>query len=235
MIIGILQCDDVTEELQQSYGNYPQMFTQLFAALEKDLKFNVYCVTEGQYPLSIHECDAYILTGSRFGVNDVHEWISKLEGFVLELYQANKKLIGICFGHQMIVKALGGVVETSSKGWGLGVSTTQVKVVQQWMHQGQNEISLVVSHQDQVKLLPQGSKILASSDFCPFYMIQINGHFLGIQGHPEFSKDYSYDFMQAKRASIPRKCIQAGIASLASNIDDRLVARWLINFIKQAI
>lgn len=232
MIIGILQCDDVTEALQLHHGNYPQMFTQLFEALEEDIQFKVYRVIEGEYPQSINECDAYITTGSRFGVNDVHEWIKALEDFVIELYQSNKKLVGICFGHQMIAKALGGVVEKSSKGWGVGVSTTRVQRQQQWMGQGQDEISLVVSHQDQVMQLPTDSQVLASSEFCPFYMIQINEHFLGIQGHPEFSKRYSYDLMQARRSRIPHQRIEAGIESLDLRVDDKLVTRWLINFLK---
>ncbi len=232
MIIGILQCDDVAEELRVRHGNYPRMFTQLFEALEEDIHFKVYRVTEGDYPESIHECDAYITTGSRFGVNDVHEWIKALEDFVIKLHQSQKKLIGICFGHQMIAKALGGVVEKSPKGWGVGISNIRVQRKQRWMELDQDEISLVVSHQDQVKQLPEGSQILASSGFCPFYMIQINEHFLGIQGHPEFSKRYSYDLMQARRDRIPHECIEAGIDSLAMDVDDRLVARWLINFLK---
>ncbi|AQS36463.1 GMP synthase family protein [Shewanella psychrophila] len=232
MIIGILQCDDVTEELQVRHGNYPQMFTQLFEAIEEDIQFNVYRVIEGEYPKSIHECDGYITTGSRFGVNDVHEWIKDLEDFVLTLHQSKKKLIGICFGHQMIAKALGGVVELSPKGWGVGVNTSKVQRQQHWMEQDKDNISLVVSHQEQVMQLPEGSQILASSEFCPFYMIQINEHFLGIQGHPEFSKTYSYDLMQARRKRIPLQCIEAGIDSLTMAVDDKLVTRWLINFLK---
>ena len=232
MIIGILQCDDVTAQLQVHHGNYPQMFTQLFEALEEDIHFKVYRVIEGEYPQSIHECDAYITTGSRFGVNDVQDWIVKLERFVIELYQSQKKLVGICFGHQLIAKALGGVVEKSSKGWGVGVSTIKVQRQQQWMDRSQNEISLVVSHQDQVMQLPIDSQVLASSEFCPFYMIQINEHFLGIQGHPEFSKRYSYDLMQARRGRIPHERIEAGIESLDLRVDDKLVTRWLINFLK---
>lgn len=233
MIIGILQCDDVADTLRPKHGNYPQMFTQLFEALGEDIQCNVYRVIEGQYPSTLDECDAYITTGSRFGVNDVQDWIETLEHFVIELYRANKKLIGICFGHQLMAKALGGVVEKSSKGWGVGVNTTQVQRQQRWMGQGQDEISLVVSHQDQVVQLPADSQILASSEFCPFYMIQINEHFLGIQGHPEFSKDYSYDLMLARRARIPGRCIAAGIDSLALQTDDKLVTRWLINFLRQ--
>lgn len=232
MNIGILQCDDVTEALREKHGNYPEMFARLFKSIEIDLEFNVYRVIDGEFPKSIDDCDAYITTGSRYGVNDTDEWIHDLQQFICQLHHFRKKLIGICFGHQMMVKALGGVVEKSDKGWGVGIHISRITHIQNWMEQGRNEISLVVSHQDQVKLLPPEAIVLAGSEFCPYYMIQINQHFIGIQGHPEFSKTYSKDLMHVRRDRIPHEQIESGIASLSLPLDDKLVTRWLINFIK---
>ena len=35
-------------------------------------------------------------------------------------------MVGICFGHQIIAKALGGVVSKSDKGWGVGIHTYEL-------------------------------------------------------------------------------------------------------------
>ncbi|WP_076409693.1 GMP synthase [Shewanella sp. UCD-KL12] len=232
MNIGILQCDDVTEALQDKHGNYPEMFARLFNSVEEHLEFSTYRVIDGEFPESIDICDAYITTGSRYGANDSYEWIQELQTFICQLHHARKKLIGICFGHQMMAKALGGTVEKSSKGWGVGINTSRVTHTEEWMERGHNEISLVVSHQDQVKQLPPGAVILAASEFCPHYMMQINQHFIGIQGHPEFSKLYSKDLMNARRDRIPHERIESGIESLSLSVDDKLVTQWLINFLK---
>ncbi len=234
MKIGILQCDDVTKTLQEKHGNYPGMFTHLFESIDASIDIEIYRVIDGEFPVSLDECDAYVISGSRYGVNDNEEWIATFEHFVRQLDTHQKRCVGICFGHQMMAKALGGVVETSSKGWGVGVYQSQLVKVPEWVGLGCDDFSLVVSHKEQVTIAPSGAIILAASEFCPFAMMQFNGHFIGLQGHPEFSKSYSKDLMLARRDRIPAERIELGIESLCMPVDDKLVTRWLINFLKQA-
>ena len=106
MKIGILQCDDVADELQTEFGNYPAMFEQMLGETASDFQFVTYRVADGELPESVHECDGYITTGSRHGVNDGFPWIDALEEFVVDLDRAKVKFVGICFGHQMLAKAL---------------------------------------------------------------------------------------------------------------------------------
>ncbi len=234
MRVGILQCDDVTHVLQAQHGNYPMMFTRLFEDFGPELTFSVYRVIDGIYPKAVDECDAYITTGSRYGVNDDEAWVHQFKDYIAKLYVSKKKLIGICFGHQMMVKALGGKVIKSPKGWGVGVATSQILQSKPWMDKTTTAISLVVSHQDQVSELPDDTQIIAASDFCPFYMLQINNHFLGVQGHPEFSKHYSKDLMNARRDRIPHQRVETGIESLSLAVDDTLVTRWIVNFLNNS-
>jgi GMP synthase-like glutamine amidotransferase len=50
-------------------------------------------------------------------------WIHALNDYVKRIYQEfpSKKIIGICFGHQIVAQALGGKVELNQKGWELAV------------------------------------------------------------------------------------------------------------------
>lgn len=232
MIIGILQCDDVLEQLQPEFGNYPQMFEQLLRQVRDDLEFRVYDVRKGEYPADLDECDGYITTGSRHGVNDGLAWVDELENFVRRLHQAGKKYVGICFGHQLLAKALGGRVERSERGWGCGVSFNQITQQQNWMEPFQPELDLVVSHQDQVTLLPEGSQVLAASQFCPYYMIQIGENMLGIQGHPEFSRAYSGALTNTRRDRIPPNRVREALHSLDAEVDDLTATQWIINFLE---
>lgn len=233
MKLGILQCDHVLDELQPTFGDYPAMMASLFAEVAPDCQFKTYCVQSLEYPQSLDECDAYITTGSRHGVNDDLAWVERLEAFICELDQAKKPFVGICFGHQLMVKALGGVVEKSDKGWGIGVSFNQVVSHKPWMEPYQDTINLIASHQDQVAHLPQNVKmeVLVSSPFCPYYMLAYREHFLSVQGHPEFTKEYSATLMAIRRKVIPAKRIQEGEESLKANVDDQLMAQWIVNFI----
>ncbi|MFB9887852.1 glutamine amidotransferase-related protein [Balneatrix alpica] len=235
MKIGILQCDDVMESLQSRHGNYPEMIENLLREQQADIEVAVYRVLEGQLPSRLDECDAYITTGSRYGVNDGDGWISELEQWVRQLFDARIPLVGICFGHQLVAKALGGKVVKSDKGWGVGVSFNQVLSPKPWMEPFQSQLDLVVSHQDQVSILPPQAEVLAASSFCPYYLVQYGEHFLTVQGHPEFCKDYSCDLMDARRDRIPANRIREGMASLAAEVDDRLMMRWVMNFYRHAL
>jgi len=235
MRIGLLQCDDVDPALRERHGNYPAMFEQLFRSIDPTLEFQVWRCLDGELPADIEAVDAWLTTGSKFGVNDGEPWIEALCGWVGELWAAQKPLVGICFGHQLIARALGGEVAQHQRGWGVGVSFNQVTRHAEWMVPEQDGLDLVVSHQDQVVTLPPGAEVLAGSDFCPCYLMQVGECFLGVQGHPEFSRAYSADLMALRRGKIPDNRLREGLVSLQAEVDDRQVVRWILAFLRQAI
>ncbi|MGF1791157.1 gamma-glutamyl-gamma-aminobutyrate hydrolase family protein [Photobacterium profundum] len=240
MKLGILLCDDVRSELQIRHNNYPEMFSDILLGADPTLELVFYRVMDNQLPASFNECDAYIGSGSKYSVYDDIPWIHHLAQFVRDLYQHNIPFVGVCFGHQMIAHALGGTVVKSENGWGVGLKTWSLVANKQWMQSDQtveekNTFSLAVSHQDQVTDLPDDAEILASSNFCPHAMIQVGQHFLGIQGHPEFTSNYSRDLMIARRGDIPAYVIEAAKASLDQYIDQAEVTQWMLEFIKVSI
>ena len=235
MKIGLLQCDDVMESLQVAHGNYPEMFNELLLTRYPDAQIRVYRCMDGELPQDLNECDAYITSGSKFGVNDGLPWIDALQECVARMWEQGTPLVGVCFGHQLMAKALGGEVTKSPKGWGVGVSFNQVLVRKNWMKPWQDKLDLVVSHQDQVSLLPPQAEILASSEFCPYYLVQYGQHFMSVQGHPEFCKGYSRDLMDARRGVIAHARLREGQASLSAEVDAPVMSSWIINFMQEAL
>ncbi|WP_281648002.1 GMP synthase [Parendozoicomonas sp. Alg238-R29] len=232
MKIGILQCDDVQEQLQPEHANYPEMFQELFLKEDPSCSFATYRVLDGVLPQSTEECDVWLITGSRYSAYDQLEWIPALLNFVRLLNREKRKLVGICFGHQIIAEALGGKVTLSEKGWGVGMSFNPVVKQKSWMQPSSNHLNLLVSHQDQITTLPENAEILAASDFCPHYMVQYGDHFLSIQGHPEFTSNYSKDLMLSRQGRIPDESIKKGLESLSSSPDLQLSSQWLLNFMR---
>ncbi len=233
MKLGILLCDQVQEQLQPEFGDYPDMFRDLINKVDDQVEVHFFSAIDRQLPTDIDVCDAYMTSGSRWGVNDDKLWIRELEYFIKLLYDAGKGLVGICFGHQLIAKCLGGKVNKSDKGWGIGVSFSEEVKSQKWMIPAQNKLDLIVSHQDQILALPPQAQVLMSNDFCPYSMIQVGDNFLGIQGHPEFSSSYSLALMYSRKDRIKSSVIDAASAALAHEVDDVVGAKWLIQFLKQ--
>ena len=233
MKIGVLKTDDVRKELVGEFGEYPEMFAELLRSQDSNLEFVTYEVQRGHYPEDIDEVDAYLITGSKTGVYEEKAWIPPLMDFVRKLHERKKPTIGICFGHQLIAHALGGKTRKSDKGWGIGVHSYEFQETPGWMSEPQENFSLLVSHQDQVQELPPGAKVLASSEFCPMAMLQVDDHMLTFQAHPEFTKPYSESLMDLRREVFGDEVVSKGKDSLQNDIHEGTVAKWMLEFLRK--
>lgn len=228
--LGILDCDNVHEDLRKEYVSYSHMFQTLFMRVAPNVSFISYSVIDGVYPESLDECDGYIITGSKSSVYDNDEWLSHLSHYVRALASQRKKMVGVCFGHQLLAHVLGGLTRRSDKGWGVGVMPSKVIANPKWMQPAISSYSLLVSHQDQVVQLPPNAIDIATSPFCSHSAFQLEDYALGFQGHPEFLRDYSRRLMEMRRDRIPHELIEAGVMSLTESTDHLLVAQWIVNF-----
>jgi GMP synthase-like glutamine amidotransferase len=231
--IGILETDTLEPGIQEKYGSYAEMFQRLFLSVNDQLAFKVFPVIAGSYPDNIDDCDAYLITGSKSSAYDSDPWIKQLCDFIVALHKQRRKLIGICFGHQIIAQALGGKTQKSNKGWAVGNSISNIEKAKPWMANEKKQFALLVSHQDQVTRLPVQAELVATNAFCPNACFQIENHILTFQGHPEFSVDYLNYLLNKRRDIIGEEKCKKAIDSLQYAQDNQLVVRWIINFIHQ--
>ena len=176
MRIGILKCGQSPEIIRAEFGDYDTMCEKLLDG--RGFEFQSWHVEAMDFPASVHEADGWLLTGSRHGAYEAHPFIAPLEAFIREAYEAEVPLVGICFGHQLIAKALGGTVVKSPKGWSVGAQDYDF---------GGETISLNAWHQDQVVTLPRDARVLGESSFCNYAALIYGDRALTVQAHPEFS------------------------------------------------
>ena len=231
MRIGILETDQLDDETQQAYGSYAEMFSRLFYSIDNTVSFNVYSILKNEFPSDIHECDAYLITGSKRSAYDNTDWILSLKQFINTLNNNKKTLIGICFGHQIIAQALGGQVKQSKKGWGLGTMAYSIFKHQPWMKGSFDHFKLVITHHDQVEVLPPNAETIAGNDFCPIAAVQLGRHILTFQGHPEFSADFANHLLTFQQPPLETQRLKQVQLSLKDKTDHQLVAQWILNFI----
>lgn len=204
----------------------------LFKSINAPFKCRAYEINKGKFPTSTKSCDAYIVAGSIKAVYDSNPWISELSRFIKRVDREERKLIGICFGHQAIAQALGGYASKSEKGWGLGLKEFKIRRHKSWMEPVLDNCNLYFVHQDQVMRLPSEAELLGTSDFCVNNIYCIGNRVLGIQGHPEYSYGNLIKIMELLKDQVPVEVYENGLNSVDKGEPDSLtIAKWIVNFI----
>lgn len=222
MLIGILQTGLAPEALAPEMGDYPDMFARLLDG--NGFSFRTFRVVEGQFPADVHDCDGWLITGSKHGAYEDHPWIPPLEAFIRDAYAARVPLVGICFGHQIIAQAMGGRVEKFKGGWSVGPTTYDFN--------GET-VTLNAWHQDQVVERPALASVLASNDFCENAALLYDDRALTIQAHPEFSPAFVDGLMKTRAIGVvPDPLLQAAATKLDTPLHDKTTAARIAAFFK---
>ena len=130
-----------------------------------------------------------IITGSHDMVTEKHPWSEKTADWVKQAVEAGIPLLGVCYGHQLLAHAMGGVVGDNPKGKEMG--TVSIRLNQDGrkdrLFEGTPETFVAQAcHSQSVMQLPAGATLLASSDMDPHHAFVIGRRAWGVQFHPEF-------------------------------------------------
>ena len=234
MKICILDNDVIDPEVASTYTSYGAMFERLLGDVGANWTFDRFDTMQGHYPASFDAYDAVLLTGSRADSFSQDAWVLALRAQVVWLLQTRKKLVGVCFGHQLIALCLGARVGRAPQGWGTGRMTYQWHAHPLSLPLDRTEISLLASHQDQVFELPEGATLLASNAFCPVAAFVVGDEVLCVQAHPEFVADYSAFLLNKRRSLLGEALYTRSIDSLALGHDGLQMARMMVVFVEGA-
>jgi GMP synthase-like glutamine amidotransferase len=224
MKLAILETGFPPGDLAERFGDYPAMFERLLGAGFEVATFDV---QTGQLP-DPDAHDAVLITGSPAGVYEDLPWIAPLMDFIRAA--KGSKMVGVCFGHQVMAAALGGHVEKSDKGWGAGLHRYNIVHAEPWLDQV-DEIAIPASHQDQVVVQPPNTEIVARSDFTPFAALAWTDRpAISFQFHPEFTPEFAKALIEKRYDIVPDP--GAAIASLDAPNDNARVAGWIRRFLQ---
>ncbi len=226
MKVGILETGAPPEPLVPRFGAYPAMMAGM---LGPGFETRRYDVAGGELPTDPGAHDAWLITGSPAGVYEDHSWIPPLEDFLRDS-KGKAKLVGICFGHQIMAQAFGGRVEKSERGWGIGLQSYDVAERASWMDEV-GSFAIPVSHQDQIVEQPPASRILAANAFSPFGLLAYDDQpAISFQGHPEFDPAFAKALVEIRRDRLPG--VDAAIESLNAPNDRAQVSEWIRRFLR---
>jgi GMP synthase-like glutamine amidotransferase len=235
MHLCILENDDLDPPLAQRYSRVAAMFERLFAQAGYKGRIDTFSARHGQYPVSFAAYDAVLLTGSRADSFSDEPWVVTLRDQVARLLQDQHKLLGVCFGHQLIAHCLGAPVQRAPRGWRVG------RQAYDWLGAPEHlglapgqaaQVALLASHQDQVLALPPGATLLATQADCPVAAYALGDQVFCIQPHPEFTPEVSAFLLDKRRALMGKPLYEQSMGSLSEPHDGLALARFMIRFVQ---
>ncbi|MDY6923370.1 MAG: type 1 glutamine amidotransferase [Pseudomonadota bacterium] len=224
--VAIVKTGAPPPDLAARHGGYPAMFGALLGA---GYEIETFDAQAGERP-DAATFDAAIITGSPAGVYEAEPWIGELLDWIRDA-KARTGLIGVCFGHQAMAQALGGRVEKSDRGWGVGLHRYDVRSIEPWMTPEAATVAIPASHQDQVVEKPTGARVLLGSAFTPFAGLAWDADAISFQGHPEFTPAYAADLTGSRRDRIGAVVTDRALDSLTGPDDRAVVGEWMRRFI----
>ncbi len=234
MKLCILDNDVLDPSVAPTYISYGHMLARLMRdAGAAHWQMDIFDATKQQYPAQWSDYDAVLLTGSREDSFSDLPWVVELRRQITALLQAQTTLLGVCFGHQLIALCMGAKVGRAPNGWGLGRMEYEWHGKDLTGTENRTHFALLASHQDQVLEVPQGARVLASSEFCPVAAFSVGERVLCVQPHPEFVPEYSAYLLQTRRARFGEALTDKGLESLAAGHEGLEFARLMVEFVER--
>lgn len=102
---AVLLCADDSEYVKKMYGGYFGVFVRMLE--EEGESWDVYKVARGEFPnddeLVLY--DGFVITGSCSDAHGNDTWVGELLNLLNKLNNMNKKILGVCFGHQVLTES----------------------------------------------------------------------------------------------------------------------------------
>lgn len=188
--IAIIKAGTAAPGIKRTFGDFEDWITRYAGLNGQDV--SVIEVFRGRSLPEPSTVSGVIVTGSYSMVTDPDPWIATTADWLPRLIEHEIPLLGICFGHQLLGRALGGRAGYHPKGREIGtvgISLTPEGKTDPLLGSLPPTFSGHAIHSQTVIELPQNAVLLAANAFEPHQAFRIGKCAWGVQFHPEFSRD----------------------------------------------
>lgn len=184
--ILIVKTGGTFADVAARFGDFEDWF---MARMDRSsARFDTVCPVAGQTLPPPADCRGIIVTGSHDMVTEKRSWSERTAVWLRQAVAAKTPVLGVCYGHQLLAHAMGGVVGDNPGG--KACETVSVRLNAQgrmdplFQTMPENFIAQAC-HSQSVLQLPAGATPLAASDHDPHFAYAIGNRAWGIQFHPE--------------------------------------------------
>lgn len=244
--LAILEADTPVAGVKAKYQSYGGVFTHMFnracnslphpTSLESQLTLSAHQIVDdlNAYP-DPESIDAILITGSKHDAFEKDEWIVRLVNFTKRCIEGGRiRVIGVCFGHQIIGRALGAELGRNIRGW--EVSVTEHELTDEGKKVfGMEKMSIHQMHRDAVLTFPPGVTQLARTNVCANQAMYVPGRLISVQGHPEFTEEMVREILDMRKYGgiVTNDIYEDGINRVANKQDGVAVAQAFLRFLRE--
>jgi len=221
--------NDISEFTQRNDSDATKVKNLLNAA-GAQFEYAVFDLPFGDFPADPTVFDAVIVTGSPAFVEDGDDWIIRLLADIRIMAAAKTPLVGLCFGHQAILSALGGEVVKKDT-WICGATDFDVIQSRPWMLPTQSRVRLYAANLAQANNMPAGFELLGRSDTCPIALAALDDHIFTTQFHPEMDDPYIADLIDEMAPQLGAQLVECR-RSIIGGAEGALFGQWARRFIE---
>lgn len=171
-----------------------------------------------------------IVTGSASSVTERAPWMLRVEEYLARAVERDHAVLGICFGHQLLGQALGGLVERNPNGREMGTVALRIVADDPILDRSIEPALAHATHVDSVTVLPKGAQLLATTALEPHAALRFGERAWGVQFHPEFDPQVMSEYVETRSAILAQEGRDpaAMLASIAAAEAGRLVLRRFV-------
>jgi GMP synthase (glutamine-hydrolysing) len=229
----ILQAGSTDEVMRARFGDYPSWFARLLASR---VELTVAPADDARLP-PLARFDGVLMTGSPRSVLDGDPWMDAAAAYLIEAGRT-RPVLGVCFGHQLLARALGGRVDRNPLGREAGtreVRLTEAGTRDPLFRGVPRTLTVQQTHEDHVPKLPPGATLLAENDFSPVQAFAVGDALRCVQFHPEMDAERSLLLAELRRERLDRQAPGGARAVLASIRPSPDAERVLLNWVEQFV
>ena len=213
-------------DIRKAVGEQPQWF---HAALGDVGPVRVVCPFEGEALPAAGTFSGAVISGSWSMVTEHEEWSERTADWLREMIQADIPLLGVCYGHQLMAYALGGVVDYHPQGSEVGqipVTLNDAALHDPLLSGLPNSFDTFLSHEQSVLTLPPDAVVLGASSHDPHQIIRYSPSALSVQFHPEFSAPVMNKIITSRSERVAMKGKDRD--ALLGNVSDTPTSRAIL-------
>jgi GMP synthase (glutamine-hydrolysing) len=224
----ILKVGETFPSTKLKYNDFDTWIKRFF----KNSKIKIIDVLENEKLPNINSAKGFIITGSHSMVTQELPWSIKVEKYIRKISKRNIPLLGICYGHQLIAKALGGKSDFNKNGKEIGVVKIQTVFNNDPLFKNfPKKFYAFETHYQTVVKRPYISRVLAKNKKDNYQSIKFGKNIWGVQFHPEFDKDIMKEYIINQKEDLEK--LNFKIEKLISNLQQCNISnKILTNFEK---